>query len=65
MFRDRFIDFLGLNRFFNKDKVYQRGKDHFNLLHVIVGIIPAGILGVLFDDYIDEHLFFIKPLQLD
>ena len=24
---------------------------------VIVGVIPAGVLGLLFDDYIDEHLF--------
>ncbi|MDU1829258.1 undecaprenyl-diphosphate phosphatase [Anaerococcus sp.] len=24
---------------------------------VIVGVLPAGILGLLFDDYIDEHLF--------
>ncbi|MFO3717979.1 undecaprenyl-diphosphate phosphatase [Anaerococcus sp. ENR1011] len=24
---------------------------------VIVGVLPAGVLGLLFDDYIDEHLF--------
>ncbi|MEH7748908.1 undecaprenyl-diphosphate phosphatase, partial [Neobacillus drentensis] len=27
------------------------------LSQVIVGLIPAGVLGVLFNDYIDEHLF--------
>ncbi|EPD51288.1 undecaprenyl-diphosphatase [Paenisporosarcina sp. HGH0030] len=27
------------------------------LTHVIVGLIPAGVLGVLFEDFIDEHLF--------
>ena len=34
----------------------------FNLLHVIVGIIPAGIFGVLFEDFIDENLFSIKTV---
>lgn len=34
----------------------------FNLGHVIVGIIPAGIVGVLFEDFIDENLFGIKTV---
>lgn len=34
----------------------------FNLGHVIVGIIPAGIVGVLFEDFIDEHLFSIETV---
>lgn len=34
----------------------------FNLGHVIVGIIPAGILGVLFEDFIDENLFTTKTV---
>ena len=29
----------------------------FNLGHVLVGIIPAGVFGVLFEDFIDENLF--------
>ena len=29
----------------------------FNLAHVIVGMLPAVILGFAFKDYIDEHLF--------
>lgn len=35
---------------------------HFNLLHVIMGIIPAGVFGVLFEDFIDENLFSIKTV---
>jgi len=35
----------------------QEYSKRFNLLHVIVGIIPAGVFGVLFEDFIDEHLF--------
>ena len=64
VFKDRFIDILGLNRFFHKEKIYKRGEGHLNLLHVIVGIIPAGILGVLFNDYIDEHLFFSQTVAI-
>src|SRR4051795_2017037 len=55
VFRDRFIDILGLNRLFHKETKREPGTGHFNLLHVIVGIIPAGIFGVLFEDYIDEY----------
>ena len=64
VFKDRFIDILGLNRFFHKEKTHKRGEGHLNLLHVIVGIIPAGILGVLFNDYIDEHLFFSQTVAI-
>lgn len=35
----------------------QTSSRKFNLGHVIVGIIPAGILGVIFEDFIDENLF--------
>ena len=33
-------------------KMEGQQKTHFNLLHVIVGIIPAGVFGVLFEDFI-------------
>lgn len=34
------------------------------LTHVIVGLIPAGVLGVLFEDYIDEHLFRVETVLI-
>ncbi|SKC75573.1 undecaprenyl-diphosphate phosphatase [Maledivibacter halophilus] len=47
-----------------KDKVFpkfnnkRRMKEYFSLwTKVAVGVIPAVILGLLFDDYIDEHFF--------
>lgn len=40
----------------------QKYSKSFNLGHVIVGIIPAGVVGVLFEDFIDEHLFSIKTV---
>ncbi|MEH7086481.1 undecaprenyl-diphosphate phosphatase [Neobacillus drentensis] len=53
-FKDRFIDLLGLGRF-KKQAASEPGR--LKLSQVIVGLIPAGVLGVLFNDYIDEHLF--------
>ena len=51
IFRNRFFELLGLKKDSeNQDK-------RLRLTHVIVGLLPAGILGVLFEDYIDEHLF--------
>ncbi|MBA2876325.1 undecaprenyl-diphosphate phosphatase [Thermaerobacillus caldiproteolyticus] len=51
VFKDRFIDLLGLRRHRNDSA------SRLKLTQVIVGLIPAGVLGVLFEDYIDEHLF--------
>ncbi|WP_419960652.1 undecaprenyl-diphosphate phosphatase [Psychrobacillus sp. BM2] len=38
----------------------EESSKQFNLLHVIVGIIPAGVLGVLLENFIDEHLFRVE-----
>ncbi|KOS63101.1 undecaprenyl-diphosphate phosphatase [Lysinibacillus agricola] len=35
-------------------------KGHFNLVHVIVGMLPAVILGFAFKDFIDDHLFKVE-----
>ncbi|WP_010287257.1 undecaprenyl-diphosphate phosphatase [Kurthia massiliensis] len=40
----------------------QTKSQHFNLLHVFVGILPAGVLGLLVEDYIDAHLFSIETV---
>lgn len=61
VFRNRFIDLLGLSRWMpGKAKgtsAAGQGGPRLKLMQVIVGLIPAGVLGVLFEDYIDEHLF--------
>jgi undecaprenyl-diphosphatase len=53
-FWERFFDLLGLGRF-RKGQVEKQSR--LKLTQVIVGLIPAGVLGVLFNDYIDDHLF--------
>ncbi|MFC4182894.1 undecaprenyl-diphosphate phosphatase [Saccharococcus thermophilus] len=51
VFKDRFIDLLGLRG------RHRDGQPRLKLTQVIVGLIPAGVLGVLLENYIDEHLF--------
>lgn len=55
VFKDRILNLLGLSRF--SKKAVTAGGPRLKLGQVIVGLIPAGILGVLFEDYIDEYLF--------
>lgn len=64
VFKDRFIQLLGLSRFVRKDgmKDTREAADRaegprLKLAQVIVGLIPAGILGFLLEDWIDEYLF--------
>lgn len=63
VFKNRFIDLLGLNRIGKKGQNSEQG-NHLKLTHVIVGLIPAGVLGLLFDDYIDENLFTTKTVLI-
>ncbi|KQX45854.1 MULTISPECIES: undecaprenyl-diphosphate phosphatase [unclassified Paenibacillus] len=40
-----------------KRKSESKSGKKLNLLHILIGIIPAGIIGVLFNDFVDEKLF--------
>ncbi|MFT8320114.1 MAG: undecaprenyl-diphosphate phosphatase [Bacillus sp. (in: firmicutes)] len=54
LFKDRFLNLLGLKKDINGQKT--RGHK-LSLVQIFIGLLPAGILGVLFEDYIDENLF--------
>ncbi|MED3623168.1 undecaprenyl-diphosphate phosphatase [Neobacillus thermocopriae] len=58
-FKDRFINLLSFGRFSPETN---QGKGRLKLSQIIVGLIPAGVLGVLFEDYIDEYLFSTKTV---
>ncbi|KRE04346.1 undecaprenyl-diphosphate phosphatase [Priestia aryabhattai] len=61
IFKDRFINLLG----FGKKPAAPIGPtNRLNLMQVIVGLLPAGVLGLLFDDYIDEHLFSLNTVLI-
>lgn len=64
VFKDRFIQMLGLERLSKKTTKSSEGTSRLKLTQVIVGLIPAGVLGVLFEDYIDEHLFSITTVLI-
>ncbi|MUT67001.1 undecaprenyl-diphosphate phosphatase [Paenibacillus sp. NEAU-GSW1] len=73
-FRQRFIDMLGLNKLFGGAKGASQtsaqangngqNQSRLKLSQVIVGLIPAGVLGVLFEDYIDEYLFSTETVLI-
>ncbi|HHY74819.1 MAG TPA: undecaprenyl-diphosphate phosphatase [Bacillus bacterium] len=57
VFKDRFIDLLSFGKITKNGTASSKQHGRLSLLQVIVGLIPAGVLGVLFEDYIDEYLF--------
>ncbi|MDO3408193.1 undecaprenyl-diphosphate phosphatase [Saccharibacillus sp. CPCC 101409] len=59
LFREKFYEMLG---FRGRHSGAPAGTPKLNLLHVLIGLLPAGILGLLFDDYIDEHLFSLETV---
>ncbi|CEG27270.1 undecaprenyl-diphosphate phosphatase [Bacillus sp. B-jedd] len=58
VFKDRILGLLGLA----KKKADEETGESLSLLKIFVGLLPAGITGVLFEDYIDEHLFSVKTV---
>ncbi|HDF7179211.1 TPA: undecaprenyl-diphosphate phosphatase [Staphylococcus aureus] len=63
VFRERFLEILhiGKHKHVEGENDQQR---RLNLLHVLVGMVPAGILGLLFDDFIEEHLFSVPTVMI-
>lgn len=59
VFKERFMNLLGLRK---EPALNQEQNYKLSLKKVIVGLIPAGVLGVLFEDYIDEHLFSVQTV---
>lgn len=56
VFRKRFADLLNVRS--------MKQEHHLKLTHIIVGLLPAGIAGLLFDDFIDEHLFSVPTVLI-
>lgn len=57
---DRFMDLLGLRKSQGQTATGPR----LNLLQVLVGLLPAGILYLLLDDYIDTYLFSTETVVI-
>ncbi|WP_349728832.1 undecaprenyl-diphosphate phosphatase [Peribacillus frigoritolerans] len=59
LFWGRFMDLLGLRKL--KGTSASNGPK-LNLLQIFVGLLPAGVLGLIFEDYIDDNLFKIETV---
>ncbi|MEK3806874.1 undecaprenyl-diphosphate phosphatase [Bacillus sp. FSL H8-0547] len=59
IFKDRFLSLLGL-----KKETEARKESKLKLSQVIIGLLPAAVLGFLFEDIIDKHLFTINYVVL-
>jgi undecaprenyl-diphosphatase len=60
VFWERILELLGLKTLYyrlRKQEVPHHQGKHLKLRHVIIGLLPATVLGLLFEDYIDEYLF--------
>jgi len=67
VFKDRFIDLLGLDRLIKRKngKVnVSVNQSRLKLSQVIVGLIPAGVLGLVFKDLIDDYLFSTETVLI-
>ncbi|MEG0258586.1 MAG: undecaprenyl-diphosphate phosphatase [Lysinibacillus sp.] len=53
----RILNILGFN---NMKGQPTSMKGRFNLLHVIIGMLPASAIGFILNDFIDEHLFKVE-----
>ncbi|KWZ78210.1 undecaprenyl-diphosphatase UppP [Heyndrickxia coagulans] len=59
VFWDRFLNLLGLKKNITREQMYG---ERLRLTHVITGLVPAAVLGFLFEDYIDAHLFSVNTV---
>ncbi|PTH27282.1 undecaprenyl-diphosphate phosphatase [Staphylococcus auricularis] len=66
VFRERYYEMLHIGKYKQEEATTPDGKPpkRLNLLHIIVGMIPAGILGLLFDDLIEEYLFSVPTVMI-
>ncbi|MCK6208286.1 undecaprenyl-diphosphate phosphatase [Bacillus infantis] len=60
VFKDRFIQLLGLG----KGGKEQPDGPRLKLTQVIAGLLPAAVLGLLFEDYIDKYLFSVNTVVI-
>src|SRR5690625_494726 len=64
IFKDRFIDLLGLGRLGREREHTTTAYGRLKLSQVIVGLIPAGVFGLLLKDFIDDYLFSTETVLI-
>ncbi|WP_251518895.1 MULTISPECIES: undecaprenyl-diphosphate phosphatase [Staphylococcus] len=65
VFRERYFEMLHIGKYKAQPATGSRQRPkRLNLLHILVGMIPAGVLGVLFDDVIEKYLFSVPTVMI-
>lgn len=67
IFRERYFEMLHIGKYKVQAHVENgvRTKPRrLTLMHILVGMIPAGILGLLFDDLIEKYLFSVPTVLI-
>lgn len=61
IFRERIMNLLGLKKKITKE---QEQGQRLTLGQIFVGLVPAGVLGFLFEDYIEANLFSVQTVAI-
>ncbi|MBA8759622.1 undecaprenyl-diphosphate phosphatase [Staphylococcus coagulans] len=65
VFRHKYFEMLHIGKYAPERQEGRRSKPRrLKLSHIIVGMIPAGILGFLFDDLIEKYLFSVPTVLI-
>ena len=65
IFRHKYYEMLHIGKYAPKYQEGRRSKPRrLKLTHILVGMIPAGVLGLLFDDLIEEYLFSMPTVLI-
>ncbi len=65
VFRHKYFEMLHIGKYAPERQEVRRSKPRrLKLSHIIVGMIPAGILGFLFDDLIEKYLFSVPTVLI-
>lgn len=65
IFRHKYFEMLHIGKYAPKEQKGMRSKPRrLKLSHIIVGMIPAGVLGLLFDDLIEQYLFSVPTVLI-
>lgn len=62
VFKDRILNLLGLKK--NITEEQKRAGHKLTIAQIAVGLVPAVILGFLFEDYIDKYLFDVRTVAV-
>ncbi|MED1739594.1 undecaprenyl-diphosphate phosphatase [Bacillus swezeyi] len=61
VFKDRILNLLGMKK--NITEAQKQGS-RLSLAQIAVGLVPAAVLGFLFEDYIDQYLFSVRTVAI-